>query len=518
MRVVGLGFDVDGLVTVQRVHDRRQHQALRVGAGETAVAVRRPLHGRAHAVAVAQVDIVAHAQFVAVVQGGRAGHRQQQAGEQFDTPAVTLQQRRQAAADAQVDAGAAVFGVVVPQVVALAVGDHFQGQLIVVAQEDRPLAVGRDFRGLAQDVGDREAVFHGQGHVHARHQREVEGHVAFVALAFAEVRAGVLGPLVGLGQQHAVGVVGVDFGADRLEYVVGFGEVLVVGAIALDQVGDGVQAQAIDTQVEPEAHHPDHRLEHLRVVEVEVGLVRVEAVPEVLAGDRVPGPVGLLGVEEDDARAVVLLVVIRPHVEVPCLAAALGMAGALEPGMLVAGVVDDQLGDYPQAAFVRLGDEAAGIGQVAVVGVHGLVFGDVVAVVAAWRGIERQQPQGVDAQLGDVVELADQAGEIADAVVVRVEERLDVQLVDDGVLVPQRVVDEGCRAGTLGHVRLLSLLGNRVAWFWGCCAAHRRQASSHRFHAGITGSTRPVIGMQNSQQTPAPVGAGLPAMGRKAAP
>ena len=100
MRVVALGFDVDSLVAVQRVHDWRQHQALRVGAGEAAVAVWRPLHGRAHPIAITEVDVVAHAQFVAVVQGRCAGHRQQQAGEQLDTPAVTLQQWRQAPADA----------------------------------------------------------------------------------------------------------------------------------------------------------------------------------------------------------------------------------------------------------------------------------------------------------------------------------------------------------------------------------------------------------------------------------
>ena len=45
-------------------------------------------------------------------------------------------------------------------------------------------------------------------HEHARHQREVEGHVALVAVA--EVGAHVLGPLVGLGEQHAVRVVRVD--------------------------------------------------------------------------------------------------------------------------------------------------------------------------------------------------------------------------------------------------------------------------------------------------------------------
>ena len=45
-------------------------------------------------------------------------------------------------------------------------------------------------------------------HEQARHEREVEGHVALVAVA--EVGDGVLGPLVGLGQQHAVRELVVD--------------------------------------------------------------------------------------------------------------------------------------------------------------------------------------------------------------------------------------------------------------------------------------------------------------------
>ena len=63
---------------------------------------------------------------------------------QLDPAAVALQQRRQPAADAEIDARAAVGGVGLPQIVALAVGDHFERQLVVVAQEDRPLAVRRE--------------------------------------------------------------------------------------------------------------------------------------------------------------------------------------------------------------------------------------------------------------------------------------------------------------------------------------------------------------------------------------
>ena len=99
---------------------------------------------------------------------------------------------------------APVGGVGLPQIVALAIGHHLERQLVVVAQEDRPLAVVGDVRRLAHDVGDREAVLLRDRHVHARHQREVERHVAFVAVA--EILLRVLRPLVGLGEQHAVRV------------------------------------------------------------------------------------------------------------------------------------------------------------------------------------------------------------------------------------------------------------------------------------------------------------------------
>ena len=63
-------------------------------------------------------------------------------------------------------------------------------------------------RSLRDDVGDRQAIFLAQGHVDARHQREMECHVAFVAVA--EIRANIGGPLIGFGQEHAVGIIGVD--------------------------------------------------------------------------------------------------------------------------------------------------------------------------------------------------------------------------------------------------------------------------------------------------------------------
>ena len=110
--------------------------------------------------------------------------------------------------------------------------------------------------------------------------------------------------------------------------------------------------------------------------------------------------------------------------------------------MLVRGVIDDQLGDDAQAAAVRLFEKALEIVEVAVDRIDGAVVGDVVAVVAQRRRIERQQPEGGDAEVLQVVELFDQAGKVADAVAVAVHEGADVDFVDDRVLVPQGVVVE----------------------------------------------------------------------------
>ena len=122
-----------------------------------------PLHGGAHAVAVAQIDVVPHADLVAVIDDRGAGHGEQQTVQQFDLAAVVAQQGRQTAADADVDAHARILGVYPVHVVPLLVGHHLQGQLVVIAQKHRPLAAVGNGRRLLQDVDDGVAVLHAAG-------------------------------------------------------------------------------------------------------------------------------------------------------------------------------------------------------------------------------------------------------------------------------------------------------------------------------------------------------------------
>ena len=119
--------------------------------------------------------------------------------------------------------------------------------------------------------------------------------------------------------------------------------------------------------------------------------------------------------------------------------AGMAASGALEPVMLVRGVVDDELGDDAKAALLRFLDEALEILHRPEIGIDVAVIGDVIAVVAAWRGIERQQPQRGDAEILQIWKFLGQPGKVADAVIVTVGEGLDVELIDDGILVPELI-------------------------------------------------------------------------------
>jgi len=110
--------------------------------------------------------------------------------------------------------------------------------------------------------------------------------------------------------------------------------------------------------------------------------------------------------------------------------------------MLIARVIDHELGHDAQPAAVRFLQEDLEIGERAVARIDGRVVGDVVAVIAQRRGIEGQQPEDVDAEVLKVIELAGQPLKITDAVAIAVEKRADVRLVDDPVFVPKVVHKE----------------------------------------------------------------------------
>src|SRR5262245_20671845 len=70
--VTDLSFDVDGLVSVHGIHDHWAIELGRVGTRETGITIGTPLHRSSNTVAVAEINVVAHSNFVAVIDDRRA--------------------------------------------------------------------------------------------------------------------------------------------------------------------------------------------------------------------------------------------------------------------------------------------------------------------------------------------------------------------------------------------------------------------------------------------------------------
>ncbi len=341
VRVVVGVFHVHHVERVLAPVDGRHKQPVMWSTREAAVFVRAPLHGGAHAIAVAQKGIVAHSDFVAVVDDGASLERKQDRVNELHALALALQQRRQAAPNAHVDAEAVVCGVLVVHIVALLIRHHFEGELVVVAEEDGPLRVFGDVAGALQHLDKWTPILAAQRHKEARHNREVERHLhagAGAVVVFAEIRQRIFGPLVGLGQQDLARAVALlDGSAQGLDVFNRLWQILTGGSFALIQIRHSIQSKPINPHIQPEEHDLLHLGPHLRVVEVQIGLVAKETMPIVLLRLGVPRPVRLFSIGKYDADIFVLIVRLAPHV--PVVLVGFGVARLLKPGVLVGGVV-----------------------------------------------------------------------------------------------------------------------------------------------------------------------------------
>ena len=199
---------------------------------------------------------------------------------------------------------------------------------------------------------------------------------------------------------------------------------------------DRVEPEAVDAALEPEAGLGQQRLDHLRVVEVEVGLLLEEVVQVVLAAARLPLPGAAAEHRQPVAGRRAVGLGVGPDVPVG-LGVVAALPALLEPGVLVAGVAGDEVHHHLEAEPVGLGEQRVEVRQRAEQRVDGAVVGDVVAVVLLRALAEGRDPDRVDAQLLDIFEPPGDARQVADAVAVRVLEAARVDLVDDGTLPPQ---------------------------------------------------------------------------------
>src|ERR1700730_12374301 len=146
---------------------------MRVSTGKTRVFVGAPLHRGADTVAIAKINVIAHANLVAVIENWASWQREQQGMNQLQFPSIITEQRSQSPANSEIDPRTRISSIDPVHVVALFLGDHLESQLVVVTQEDGPLTIIGNGGGLFEDVGGGITVLHMKRHEHTRHQREM---------------------------------------------------------------------------------------------------------------------------------------------------------------------------------------------------------------------------------------------------------------------------------------------------------------------------------------------------------
>ena len=180
----------------------------------------------------------------------------------------------------------------------------------------------------------------------------------------------------------------------------------------------------------------EHRRAHRRLAPVEVRLRLQERVQIVLRGLGVPLP----DAAAENADPVVGRRAVGPGVapEVPVAArVAAARARLAKPRMLRRRMVADPIEDHAQVALVRFLEQSIEGCEGAEPRLDVAVVADVVTELLERRRITGREPDRVDAEPFQIVEPRGDSGQIAQAVVVRVEKRRHEQLVDRPALPPR---------------------------------------------------------------------------------
>ncbi len=125
--IVLLVLYIDGLIVILGVDNGGEVKFLGIGVGESCVSVRAPLHRSTHAIAVAEIEVVPHADFITIVDYWCTRQGEEQAVQQFNLLAVVIQKWCQASADTEVESSSRVSSIHPIHVVPLFIGHHLKG-------------------------------------------------------------------------------------------------------------------------------------------------------------------------------------------------------------------------------------------------------------------------------------------------------------------------------------------------------------------------------------------------------
>ena len=105
--------------------------------------------------------------------------------------------------------------------------------------------------------------------------------------------------------------------------------------------------------------------------------------------------------------------------------------------MLVGGMIYNKVNDYADPALLSAVGELDEIAECSISGIYAIVVRNIVAIIAAWRALERHEPEGRDAQAMKRVETSHQPLEVTNTVAVGIHIGADGKAINDRVFVPK---------------------------------------------------------------------------------
>jgi hypothetical protein len=202
-------------------------------------------------------------------------------------------------------------------------------ELIVIAKEESPLRGSGAGVGVVERLDERTAVGAGHGVEEVLIDIKVEHHLQALT-GIAEVGHVGFRDDVGFAEDDGAALAPAEEFREGAEHVVLLRGALEVGAFFGNDEGDGVHAEAVDAELEPEAHDLEDLGLHVRVRGVEVGLEIVKAVEVVSARVFLIGPRGFLDAGKDHAGGRIFRFGVRPDIPIAVLRLRIA-AGLLEP-------------------------------------------------------------------------------------------------------------------------------------------------------------------------------------------
>jgi hypothetical protein len=164
-----LGVHINSLVPVKGIRDQRRIQLLGIRSRKAAVPVPVPLHGCSYAVAISQVNVVSHSDFVAVIDDRCSRDRHNKPNEKFDSSS-TLSIRGASLRRMPILMRAALSRAYSSYIIALDIRHHLTS--IVRFSRKYTTASVWYLRRSLRDLDDRFAVLELERHKHSGHQRK----------------------------------------------------------------------------------------------------------------------------------------------------------------------------------------------------------------------------------------------------------------------------------------------------------------------------------------------------------